>query len=176
MKANTKKYVIAGGIALVSVIGAFAYLQYRKLMDYCLSFKSVKINTISINKINFNIWLNFLNRSKVPFTIISQSYDIYLDDNFITKVMNKAENTILPKKTSTIAVNVDINPSIVLKGIGSNILNMALNLNKITVKVDMKLKIKVLGMKFNIPYIYKSTIGEMKKPSSENKENNVSEC
>ena len=70
MKANTKKYVIAGGIALVSIVGAFAYLQYKRLMDYCISFKSVKVNSVSLTKINFNLWLNFLNRSKVPFFFI----------------------------------------------------------------------------------------------------------
>lgn len=176
MSIIKKKYVIAGGIALVSVLGAFAYLQYKKLMDYCLSFKSIKINTISLTKMNFNLWLNFLNKSNVPFTIVSQTYDVYLDDKIVSNVINKAENKVLPKQTNTIALNVNVNPSKVLNDIGFGAINMALNLNKVIVKIDMKLKIKILGVKFNIPYIYKSTIGQMKEPNSTNSESNSSEC
>jgi LEA14-like dessication related protein len=177
-KGSNRKYWIAGGIAVVSLLGALAYLQYKKLMDYCISVKRVKINTVGLASINFNIWLNFLNKSSVPFTLMSQTYKVYLNDKYITTLSNNKPNIVKAKTTSEIALNVDINPKSVFKEIGLSVFDMASNYKKIMIKIDMKMKVKLYGITITIPYVYEDTLEGMMLPAPENKstENKESEC
>jgi len=175
---NSTKYWIAGGIGIVSILGALAYLQYKKLMDYCIGFKAVKIRNISPNQLNFDIWLTFLNRSNITFTLVSQKYKVYLNDIYVTTLSNKATNIVPAKQTSELALNVDINPSAVLKTGGLSFLKMLSDYKQITVKIDMKMRVKAFGLTFPIPYVYEDTLAGMMGTDSENqsKEKTESNC
>ena len=72
-----KKYIIAGALAVVSTFLALGYLQYKKLMNYKISFKNLKIKTLSATNISFDIFLNFTNNSNLKFEIIEQQSKIY---------------------------------------------------------------------------------------------------
>jgi LEA14-like dessication related protein len=159
-----KKYIIAAGIGVVTVAGALAYLQYKKLMNYAIGFKSINIKKLQENNADFDLLLNFTNKSDVAFNIESQVYDVYINDRLVSKAVNYTQQSISSKSTSVIAVNVKFNP----KKTGQNILSIALSLKPVVLKVDMKLKVKLWFFKVNIPYVYTTTLKDLLKPSSIN--------
>jgi LEA14-like dessication related protein len=177
-KKKRRLYIAAGVVSIFAVIGVFGYIQYKKLMDYCIGVKRVQVNNIGLNNINFNIWFTFLNKSNVTFTLISQTYKVYLNDKYITTLSNKSPNVVKSEQTSEIALNVDINPKSVFKEMGMGVFDMAMNYKKIMVKLDMKMKVKVLGITVSVPYVYEDTLEAMFLPDPKNKsdENKESEC
>ncbi len=129
-------------------------------MDYELGFKGVKINSLDSRKINLNVFMNFLNKSSQKLEIVEQEYKIYMDGSFAGEGVNYATNVIDPKSTSVLGVNVTFNPTKVLTKINRNWVEIITSPQNVVFKIDMKLKIKIWGIKFSIPYIYTFTLKE----------------
>lgn len=161
MKPKVKKWIIYGTLGAVSLLLLAGYLQYKKLMDYAIKFKGIKIKQLSATIFNFDLFINFTNNSDINFVITEQDYKVFLNDKFVTKIVNKTPTTILPATTSIIPVNVNFNPSEVLKLLGSNLTTILVTPEKITVKVDVKLKVSLYGIKISIPYVYIATLKEL---------------
>ena len=153
-----KKYVIAGALAIVSIALAAGYLQYKKLMNYKLGFKSLKLKTVSATKIVFDIFLNFTNKSNLAFEIIEQETKIYVNGKFVSDAVNYSSNKIEPNSTSVIGVNVSFNPNDVASALGKNYAWLILNTSSIKIKIDMKMKVKLYGVKVSIPFVYEDTL------------------
>lgn len=165
MKPEVKKWLIVGGLGVVSIALAIGYLQYKKIMNYVLKFKSVKIKKINEKIIDFDLFLFFTNKSDAKFTISEQEYKVYLNDQYVTKLVNSANTIILPKSDSVVGVNVTFQPKEVLDILKQNIFSIITTPEKFTLKVDMKFKVSIYGIKVSIPYTYISTIKElMAKP------------
>ena len=153
-----KKYIVAGALAIVSIALALGYLQYKKLMNYKLGFKSVKLKTLSASKIVFDIFLNFTNKSSLKFEIIEQENKLYINDKFVSDIVSKTSNKIEPNSTSVIGVNVSFNPNDITSALGKNYAWLILNTSSIKIKIDMKMKVKLYGIKVSIPFIYEDTL------------------
>jgi LEA14-like dessication related protein len=164
-----KKHYIAGAIALVTITGAALYLQYKKLMNYCISIKNVKINSLSLSKADFNLFLNFKNNSDLKIDIVSQDYTAYLNDKEIAQVSNPKAQIISPKSISEIGVNIVFNPSKLLGTVGALAQNFAFSPEKVILKVKCKLKVKLYIFTFNIPYEYVTSVKDLMSNKSENK-------
>jgi LEA14-like dessication related protein len=158
MTSTQKKYIIAGAIGVVTIAGALAYLQYKKIMNYVMKFTRAKINNISLNNIDFNIYISFENKSDLTFTIRQQEYDVYINDVFLTKIVNYAPNVIKANSVSEIGVNISANPKEVWSKIGKNALNLLMESEKIRIKTVMKMKVKVFFITVTIPYTYEGTL------------------
>lgn len=156
------KYIIGGLVGLVAIAGTFFYIQYRRLMDYTIKPKSARITKLSLNKISLDVFLDFINKSTLNFEIIEQEYDVYLNNKFVSKVVNYASNKIKAKSTSVIGVNVSFDPSKVLKIIGKNIGDILLNPESVIIKVDMRLKVSLYGIKISIPYTLEDNLKNLK--------------
>lgn len=161
MKPEVKKWLIVGGLGVVSIALAIGYLQYKKIMNYVLKFKSVKIKKINEKIIDFDLFLFFTNKSDAKFTISEQEYKVYLNDQYVTKLVNSANTIILPKSDSLVGVNVTFQPKEVLDILKQNIFSIITTPEKFTLKVDMKFKVSIYGIKVSIPYTYISTIKEL---------------
>lgn len=159
-----KKYFIAGLIGLVTITGALAYLQYKKLMDYVISIKSINIKEFSIDLLIIDLYLNYQNKSTLGFDITSQTYNIYLNDSFVGKAENARTVKIAPSSTSILPVQVNLKPSKALTNLGgvTGLLKLASNTNSIVLKVESKLRLKLFGIPVTIPYTYKNTIGNIR--------------
>ncbi len=156
-----KKHIVAAVIAGVSITGAIAYLQYKKLMNYCIGFNKIRANKISQTNADIDVFINFKNQSDLKIEIESQEYNVYLNDAFLTKASNAKPQVIAPKSMSVIGINVRFNPS----QAGKNILNVLLSGSGLSVRIDMKLKVKFWFFTVNIPYTYKTTLKELMAPS-----------
>lgn len=156
-----KKYIIAGIIGAITIAGGLAYLQYKKLMNYALTFRSVRINKISLTKFDFDLILNFQNKSDVAFTIKSQSYDIYLNNVFVTRINNDSDSVMLANATSPMGLNISFNPQSALQKLHLGALAILKADTKLTIKVDMKMKVKLWVFTISIPYVYEDTLKNM---------------
>lgn len=156
-----KKHLIAGLIGLVTITGAVAYLQYKKLMNYTIKFKTIKVNSISVQLIDFNLFINFTNNSELKFDIIEQEHNVYINDKFVSKVTSNNPIQISPKSTSVLMVNVKFNPTEVFHMLGKNIVDILTKADTVNVKIDMKFKVKMYGIKLSIPYTYLSNLKEL---------------
>lgn len=157
-----KKHIVAGVIAAVSITGALAYLQYKKLMNYCIGFNKIRLNKISSTNADIDVFINFKNQSDLKIEIQSQEYNVYMNDAFLTKASNAKPQVIEPKSTSVIGINVKFNPSVA----GKNIMNAVLSGSGVSIRIDMKLKVKFYFITVNIPYSYKTTLKEIMAPSA----------
>jgi LEA14-like dessication related protein len=156
-----KKYAVAALLAVVSIAGAAAYLQYKKIMEYTLTFRSVKIKRVSLTTFDFDLYFNLENKADISYTIESQSYDVYLNNIFVTRLSNQVATRIAARAVSPLGLNVKFNPQQALQKLGFNITSMIKGNDKLTIKIDMKLKVKVLGLPINIPYVYEDTLKNM---------------
>ncbi len=155
-----KKHIIAAFIAGVSITGAVAYLQYKKLMNYCIGFNRIKLNRINANQADFDVFINFKNQSDLKIEILSQEYNVYLNDSFLLNASNAEEQIIGPKSMSVIGINIRFNPS----QAGKSILNTVLSAAVLSIRVDIKLKVKFWFFTVNIPYSYRTTLKELMTP------------
>lgn len=165
MKPETKKWIIVGVLGAVSIALAIGYIQYKKLMNYAIKFKGAKIKKLSATLFDFDLFINFTNNSDIKFEILEQDYKVYVNEKFVTKLVNYTQTPIAPKSTSVIPVNVQFDPQSVLKTLGKNIVGILSKPETINVMVDVKLKVKLYGFKISIPYVYKATLKEMMTPA-----------
>ena len=156
-----KKYLYAGAIGLVSISAATLYLQYKKMMDFVLSFNKVKINKITVTNIDFNLYLNYLNKGSVGFDIESQINEVYINNVFITKLTNNTPNKILPKSNNIIGLNISFSPKDAMNKLGLSLLSITNQSQKIRIKIVSKFRVKFFFIHVNIPYTYESTLKEM---------------
>ena len=161
MKPTTKKWLLVGAIGIVTITGAMAYLQYKKIMNYTLKFKGLIIRNLSFTNFDFDIFLDFINKSKVDFVIEKQVYNVYINNIFVTKLENSSPTTIKASSASPMSLNVKLNPKSVLEKIGVNALSFITSADKTMIKVDCKLKVKLWFFSVNIPYVYESSLKEM---------------
>ena len=164
MLSNTaKKYLIAGVIAMVTITGALAYLQYKKLMNYIIKVKTAVVKTITANLLDLDLTLDFENKSNISFEIKSQEYDIYIDNKFISKINNIKPVFIKAKSNSDIFVNIKANPTKVGSKFKLEDLSKLLDLQNVKLKIIGKMKVKVYAFTVNIPFNYETTIKELRE-------------
>jgi len=158
-----RKYLIAGLIGVVTIAGALAYLQYKKLMNYTIKLRNIVVRNTNLSSLNFDLFLNFENKSSISFEILSQTYDVYINDVLISKLKGKEVVKVQPKSTSVIPLKVNIKPIDVLNKLKKDTLSLIANFGNNKLKVDVKLQVKLYGFTVNIPFVYESTINEMVK-------------
>ncbi len=156
------KHIIVAGIGLVTITGALAYWQYKKIMDYCIGFNTLKVNKLTGKDGDIDIYLNFKNNSNLKLDILSQEYEVFINDKFIVKAENKNPQTILPVSMNVIGVKVKFNP----EKAGINILNTILSLKPISFRVEVKMKVKLWFFTVNIPYTYVATLKDLMAPKA----------
>lgn len=160
-----RKHIIAVGLGVVSIAFAAAYLQYRRLMNYCIGINKIKIISLTQTNANIELSLNFQNKSDIKIDILSQQYTIYVNNKLITKAVNLKHQEINPVSTSVISVNIKFNP----ERAGQNLLSALLAMGNTIIKVDIKLKVKLWLFTISIPYVYTTSLKELLTPSSEPK-------
>jgi LEA14-like dessication related protein len=158
-----RKHLIAGLIGLVTITGATLYLQYRKLMNYVITVKGIAVKSSSPTSLIFDLILNFENKSSIKFEIISQKYDIYFNNNFLATLKGNDKVLVEPKGTSPISLKVNLNPTQAANKLKGDALSILSNLVNAKLKMDIKLQVKLYGFTINIPYIYETSLADMRK-------------
>ncbi len=172
-----KKHIIAGVIGVTTTVAlAYLYLQYKKLKSTLICFKGLKVKNISATDVNFDVFLNVNNSSDAKIEILDQSYDLYLNGKFITKVSNHAVRVIKANSDSLLGVNVSFNPSAVLKVINQSFLAIITQPESVKLKIDVKLKVKFFGFKISLPIIIEKSIKDLIDAQKQPKEPKAGKC
>lgn len=168
---KTSKNILIGLGVTAGLFVAFGYYEYLKLMQYVIKVKNIIPKKITATNINFDLLVWFRNSSDLRITIEQQDHKVYLNDKFITSIVNNVDNTIHPKQSSVIGFNVDINLKELLNVLKTEALNILTHPDKFNIRVDMNFKIKFYFMRINVPYSYVITINDIiemskKKPET----------
>jgi len=158
-----KKHLIAAAIGLFSITGMLIYIQYRKLMNYVIKVKGIVVKSSTHTALIFDLMLDFENKSAIKFEIISQTYDVYFNNNFLAHLKSDTKVLVEPKGTSPITLKVNINPTQALAKLKGDALNIIANLANAKLKMDIKLQVKLYGITINIPYVFEKSIADMRK-------------
>jgi len=159
-----KNILIAIG-ATLGIGGAYLYYQYRQLMGYKIKVKRIKVNKISLQDIDLNIYIAFKNKSSLEFTIVGEDITVFINGKQMAKVVNKAENLIKPNSVSMIGVNIVANYKSGLDILGKSAADFLVNREKVAVKFDMNIDIRAYGMAFKLPFVYETNLKELMTPS-----------
>ncbi len=162
MSVQRKYYIIAGIIGLVSISAAVLFVQYRRLMNYVLGVKGLKIKTITDSLVSFDLYLSFKNNSDIVIDIFSQSYSVYLNDKLAAKIGN-SKKVLIRKGDNIVPLAIAFNPKKILNDLGGvqGLLSFMVNPEKTRIRVDIKLYVKFYFITTSIPFSYKTTIKEL---------------
>lgn len=155
-----QKHIIAATIGLVTISGAFLFLQYKRLRDYCIGINHIRVNTLTATAADIDIFLNLKNQSSIKIEIESQQYSVYLNDSLIAKSENAFTQTIAPESLSVIGVNVKFDPT----RVGEKLVNVLLSLQRVIIRIDISLKVKFLFFTIDIPYVHRTTLKDLMTP------------
>jgi LEA14-like dessication related protein len=158
MTGKQKTYFIAVILGTISIFAAGAYLQIKKMTNNVIGFNKIQIKKISLNLIDFDLFLNYTNNSDIKFTLRKQTYDLFINNVYITTISNSMDNVIGKNSVSVIGMNVAFNPKDVWKKLNLNLLS---DTSKIMIKLDMKMKVKVGFISVTIPYVYEDSLKNM---------------
>lgn len=154
-------YIILPSIALLGSAGVWLFLQYRKITNYTIKMKRIKLNSISLNKTDFDLYIAFDNKSDLKFEITSISTDVYMNGKYLTKVQNFSKIRINPGPDNLISVNIEFNTTDALNIINSNYGDLISHQDKITLKMDNKIGVSLYGIPVHIPFVYETTLKDM---------------
>ena len=162
MKPENKKYVVAGAIAFLSTTCALAYIQYKKIMEYVIKTKGVKIKAISPTLINFDLIINLTNKANIGYKILSQKYKVYINDTFISELTSNTTANVPANGNTDMAINVNIDPTSVIKVAKTSYANLLLKPEIVKVKIDGELVVRFLGIfKPSIKFTHETNLKEI---------------
>lgn len=159
-KLSKKQWIVAGAAAVVSIGLAGIYLQkqVKKALTYNYKFSRFKVNKISFNQINFDLFYNLTNPSKMKYVIQSITTKVHINNVEIADIANYRQQEIKPESTTEIGVNVEIEPKELAAAVGQSWATMLRNLDKIgntKITMDLEIKIGYLGQLLSVTVPYK---------------------
>jgi LEA14-like dessication related protein len=163
-----KKYIIAGLIGTVTILGAIAYLQFQKIKDYCLSINKIKLNGFGLNGVDIDLFMNFVNKSELKLKLLSQTYLVYINDIGVAKISNSVPQVINPSSSSVVSAKLQFNPKQVLGVINKNAIDLAKNADSIKIKFIINMKVGFGILSFNVNQEYLTNLKELLSSSEPN--------
>ena len=163
MEAKTKKALAIAGATALGLTLFFAYRQYKKIMSYTVKVVGKKIYKLSAREIVFDLFVSVNNFANIPIIMKSQMYDIYLNNNFITRVSSDKKTEIKANSSTTIPLRVNIRPQDVVKAIGSNWAGLLLQPEKVIITIVFELKASLWGIGIPIRNSYPVSLAELTK-------------
>ena len=112
--------IIALIILALLVVGAYLYLQYRKLIEAKWTFAGKRLKRFGLDRIVFEIFYDVDNRGDLEIAISEQEYDIFLNGRFISKVVNIDNVSINARSVSRMPLTVEVKTADFMKVLGSN--------------------------------------------------------
>jgi LEA14-like dessication related protein len=152
--SKTAKLGIWTGVVALLGFSAFKISKLvKQLQDFKLIFKKVKVNKFNTKTLDFNVFYDYENNSPLTIRLVSQEYDIYVNDVYVSTMKNYAENVLKANATSPLGFNVLIDLPSLDEKIRKSYYDMLLDPKSVKLTFDMKFKAR-FGF-INIPYRYK---------------------
>lgn len=166
MKASNpvkiNKWVLGGIIAAaVGATAVYVAKQVSKIMNYKLTFKTVKVNKMTRDTLDFNVYYDYLNKSDIDIKLASQEYDVYINDVYIQTLRNYSENVLKANAVSELGFNVNLNLPELDKKLKVNYFNMIADPKKVKIRVEMRWKVRFGIFKIPISYTWNTDMKEI---------------
>lgn len=158
LKTKLKYALGIATIGLTATTIIWARKQYKKMLSNKVDINSFKVTDISLNNIGIEVFFNYFNNTDIKITLVSQKYDIYLDDKFVASLINDSTNVIKPNTTSVIGVRGEFDLMKISKNLNINPIKLFLLPKNQRVRIDMKLKVKLLFFNVTIPFSYEDSV------------------
>lgn len=147
----------------VAVAGTAIYVakQVKKMMNYTLTFKSVKVNKFTLDTLDFNAYYDYKNNSDIDIKLAEQEYDIYMNDVYITTLKNYQENILKANATSELGFNVNLNLPELDKKLRINYVKMLADPKAVKLRIEMRWKIRFGFLKIPISYTWNTDLKQI---------------
>jgi LEA14-like dessication related protein len=106
--SKMQKWGLGIGVAVLGVSAFYVSKIAKRLQDFQLNFKKVKVTKFTKDALDFNVYFDYVNKSEININLASQEYDVYINGVYITTMSNYAENVLKAKSTSPLGFNVKL--------------------------------------------------------------------
>lgn len=162
MKLGKAKYwILAATVGATATTALWAYGQYKKMLKNITGYKSFTLKNFTAKNVAFQVVMTYKNNMDVDINLTNQEYDIYLNDIYATTLKNSNLTTLKAKETSDIPLSVSFDPKDLFNRLSINPTTFLMNPKNIIVKIDMRLKVKLLFFNIPIKYTYKDSMKRM---------------
>lgn len=158
LKTKLKYALGIATIGLTATTIIWARKQYKKMLSNKVDINSFKVTDIALNNIGIEVFFNYFNNTDIKITLVNQKYDIYIDDKFVASLINDSTNVIKPNTTSVIGVRGEFDLMKISKNLNINPIKLFLLPKNQRVRIDMKLKVKLLFFNVTIPFSYEDSV------------------
>ena len=158
LKTKLKYALGIATIGLTATTIIWARKQYKKMLSNKVDINSFKVTDIAFNNIGIEVFFNYFNNTDIKITLVNQKYDIYLDNKFVASLINDSTNVIKPNTTSVIGVRGEFDLMKISKNLNINPIKLFLLPKNQRVRIDMKLKVKLLFFNVTIPFSYEDSV------------------
>ena len=150
---KNQKYTLLGlGVAVLGGTAYYISRVVKRLQDFTLDFKKIKVNKFTKERLQFDVYFDYTNKSEININLASQEYDVYINGIFITTMTNYSENVLRAKTTSPLGFSVKLNLPEIDSKIRTTYLQMITNPKNVIIRIEMKFKARVGFLR--IPYRY----------------------
>jgi len=166
MTPQQKKGLIYGVVGLLTLMVGGLIYAVKKQVDLAKQM-SVRLSGGSMlpmqgSEIGVKLALSIDNKSDLTIHVDSVNMDIYVNDKYINKVIQKSGQTINPKSTSQVEFSIYINPADLINGLNIPELLKTLDYKSIKIKMVGLISGDIDGITFtDFPFQVVNTIGEL---------------
>lgn len=160
-------YKIAIGTLL---LGGFLFIRRQVKLLYGISYKIKKIavGSITVDKLELIFDLDVLNKSSIGLDVTGYSFDVFINDLLVAKVVNKDIRHLNPKSSAIVSMKIVTSPKKVFKLENINTLLSVLKPDTMKIKLQgiISAQAGILNIT-NIPIDYENSLANMLKPKEE---------
>ena len=74
---KNQKYTLLGlGVAVLGGTAYYISRVVKRLQDFTLDFKKVKVNKFTKERLQFDVYFDYTNKSEININLASQEYDV----------------------------------------------------------------------------------------------------
>lgn len=151
---------ILSGLALITL--AYGARQFYLLYKATFKVVRTRIKSITAGQISLVIVAEIDSKSDVSAIINGQHYDVFFNNELVSRIDAVEKIHINSNGKTLIPININFNPSAIIKTGIANIANLILDRTKVTIQIKgyLSLKVGIVEMK-NYPVDIKYTLQEL---------------
>ncbi len=135
MDSKTKNILIGGTVVLgVLAIVRYLYVQWDTLYNSCYAVVGGIIHEFGLKQVRITLMIAIENKSDLTLKVTHQSYDIYINDMQVANFSSNKTLRLLSKSTEILPINVEFNPTDLLKKGVKNIASLLGDKSKFIIK------------------------------------------
>ncbi len=164
-----KKLILSTIGVLILAIGFFLYWQVRLLVNAVWKYAGFQIKNITADGISFYMFFNVDNPGLLALKVSEQNYNIFINGNLVSNVVNEDDQFIKSQDVSKLAFLINLKFNDLVK-VGLNNIKFFINKaerEKIKIKIEgvLTLQLDFITIK-KLKFSQESTLQDLKETSN----------